>query len=95
MLKQKYFDKTAAFFDKHGSKALVIGRFVPFVRTFITVVAGRHPDGPRAGSSSGAWSAPMLWVVSITLLGYFLGSAVPRAWARTSTRRSWRSSRSR
>ncbi len=39
-LKKKYFDQTQVFFDKHGNKALVIGRFVPFVRTFITVVAG-------------------------------------------------------
>ena len=38
--------RPTAFFDKHGNKALVIGRFVPFVRTYITVVAGRHPDGP-------------------------------------------------
>jgi membrane-associated protein len=40
ILKKKYFDNTTAFFDKHGNKALVIGRFVPFVRTYITVVAG-------------------------------------------------------
>ena len=40
ILKRKYFDQTTAFFDKHGNKALVIGRFVPFVRTYITVVAG-------------------------------------------------------
>ena len=40
ILKRKYFDQTNAFFDKHGNKALVIGRFVPFVRTYITVVAG-------------------------------------------------------
>ena len=45
ILKKKYFDQTDAFFDKHGNKALVIGRFVPFVRTYITVVAGRDPDG--------------------------------------------------
>ena len=40
ILKRKYFDQTSAFFEKHGNKALVIGRFVPFVRTYITVVAG-------------------------------------------------------
>ena len=57
IIKRKYFDQTTAFFDKHGNKALVIGRFVPFVRTYITVVAGRDPDGPRPASSSGASSA--------------------------------------
>ena len=40
IIKRKYFDQTNKFFDKHGNKALVIGRFVPIVRTFITVVAG-------------------------------------------------------
>ena len=30
IMKRKYLDQTSAFFDKHGNKALVIGRFVPF-----------------------------------------------------------------
>src|SRR4029078_1307239 len=40
VLKRKYFDNTQDFFDKHVSRALLIVRFVPFVRTYITVVAG-------------------------------------------------------
>jgi membrane-associated protein len=76
VLKKKYFDQTEAFFDKHGNKALVIGRFVPFVRTYITVVAGvtrmsRHRF--LLWSLVGA----VLWVLSITLLGYYLGTRVP------------------
>ncbi len=76
VLKKKYFDQTAAFFDKHGSKALVIGRFVPFVRTFVTVVAGVTQMNRRRFF---VWSAvgAMLWIITITLLGYFLGAAVP------------------
>lgn len=76
VLKKKYFDQTSAFFDKHGSKALVIGRFVPFVRTFITVVAGVTLMERRRFFT---WSAvgAVLWVLSITLLGYFLGAAIP------------------
>ena len=76
ILKRKYFDQTQAFFDKHGNKALVIGRFVPFVRTYITVVAGvTFMDRRRFFT----WSlvGAVLWVLSITLLGYFLGSAFP------------------
>ena len=76
ILKRKYFDQTSAFFDKHGNKALVIGRFVPFVRTYITVVAGvtRMERGRFF-----TWSAvgAVLWVVSITLLGYYLGRTFP------------------
>ena len=76
IIKRKYFDQTEAFFDKHGSKALVIGRFVPFVRTYITVVAGASTM-PR--QKFFYWSAvgAALWVLLITLLGYFLGSAIP------------------
>ena len=76
VLKRKYFDQTQAFFDKHGNKALVIGRFVPFVRTYITVVAGVTLMERRRFFT---WSAvgAVLWVVSITLLGYFLGRTFP------------------
>ena len=76
ILKRKYFDQTTAFFDKHGNKALVIGRFVPFVRTYITVVAGvTRMDRGRFFT----WSfvGAVGWVLSITMLGYFLGAAFP------------------
>ena len=76
IIKRKYFDQTTAFFDHHGNKALVIGRFVPFVRTYITVVAGvtrmeRHRFF--------VWSfvGAVLWVLSVCLLGFFLGDAFP------------------
>src|SRR6476660_86041 len=76
ILKKKYFDDTTAFFDKHGNKALVIGRFVPIVRTFITVVAGVSRMERRRFFT---WSAvgAVLWATSLTLLGYFLGQAFP------------------
>lgn len=76
IMKRKYLDQTSVFFDRHGNKALVIGRFVPFVRTYVTVVAGVTRMS-RARFLT--WSAvgAVLWVVSITLLGYFLGAAFP------------------
>ncbi|MDO5711159.1 MAG: VTT domain-containing protein [Micrococcales bacterium] len=72
ILKRKYFDQTNAFFDKHGNKALVIGRFVPIVRTFITVVAGVGKMDRRRFFT---WSAvgAILWATGLTMLGYFLG----------------------
>ncbi len=76
ILKKKYFEQTDAFFDKHGNKALVIGRFVPFVRTYVTVVAGvTRMDRSRFF----LWSlvGAVLWVASITLAGFFLGEAFP------------------
>ncbi|MCB1253666.1 MAG: VTT domain-containing protein [Austwickia sp.] len=73
ILKKKYFDQTIEFFDKHGNKALVIGRFVPIVRTFITVVAGVGRMDRRRFFT---WSfvGAVLWATGITLLGYFLGT---------------------
>ena len=72
-LKKKYFDQTRDFFDKHGNKALVIGRFVPFVRTYVTVVAGVAEMERRRFL---IWSAvgAAFWIMSITMLGYFLGN---------------------
>ena len=76
ILKRKYFDQTTVFFDRYGNKALVLGRFVPIVRTFITVVAG---VGRMERRRFFTWSAvgAVLWATGITLLGYFLGQAFP------------------
>lgn len=76
LLKRSYFDKTSDFFDKHGNMALVIGRFVPFVRTFITVVAGvTKMDRKRFFT----WSAvgAVLWVALIVGAGALLGKTFP------------------
>lgn len=72
ILKRRYLDQTRVFFNRYGSKALVIGRFVPVVRTYITVVAG-ITQMPRGWFFT--WSAvgAVVWVVSLTVLGYFLG----------------------
>lgn len=68
----KHLAQTHAFFERYGSKALVLGRFVPFVRTFITMVAG------AAGMSFRhfiTWTGigAVVWAVGVTLLGFFLG----------------------
>jgi membrane-associated protein len=72
ILKREYFDKTHEFFEKYGNKALVLGRFVPIVRTFITLVAG---VGRMDRKRFFTWSAlgAVLWASGVTILGYFLG----------------------
>lgn len=76
IVKRKYIDQTHAFFERHGNKALVIGRFVPIVRTFITLVAG---VGQMERRRFFTWSAvgAVLWVVLIVLAGALLGKAFP------------------
>jgi len=72
LLKPEYFDKAHAFFEKHGSKAIVLARFVPVVRTFITAVAGvSRMDRRRFFTYS--FIGALGWATGVTMLGYFLG----------------------
>ena len=76
IVKREYIEQTSAFFDKHGHTALVAGRFVPFVRTYITLVAGITRMDKRVFF---VWSAigAVLWVCLLTLVGYVLGKSFP------------------
>lgn len=67
-----YVDKTHGFFEKYGPKALVIARFVPMVRTFVTLVAGVAKMNFRTFIT---WTAigGVFWAVGVTVLGYYLG----------------------
>jgi membrane-associated protein len=76
IVKKKYLDRTVEFFDRHGSQALVIGRFVPFVRTYVTLVAGVS-EMPRVKFWLWSVVGALLWVVSIMCLGYYLGQTFP------------------
>ena len=76
ILKRKYLDQTADFFDKHGNMALVLGRFVPFVRTYVTLVAG-VTRLPRRRFWLWSVVGAVLWVAIVMLAGYFLGAAFP------------------
>jgi len=76
LIKRRYLDQTSEFFDKHGSPALVIGRFVPIVRTYITLVAG-VTRMKRHKFFLWSWIGAALWVVILVLLGAFLGTAFP------------------
>ena len=71
-LNEKNFRKTHDFFDKYGARALVLGRFVPIVRTFITVVAGAAEMDRR---HFWTWSlvGAVLWATGLTLVGYAVG----------------------
>jgi membrane-associated protein len=76
IVKKKHIDRTVEFFEKHGSQALVIGRFVPFVRTYVTLVAGIS-EMNRVKFWLWSFIGAVLWVASIMCLGYFLGQTFP------------------
>ena len=72
LFKKKYVDKTHDFFEKYGNRAIVLARFVPIVRTFITVLAG---VGDMAFRRFMLYTGigGVLWASGVTVLGYFLG----------------------
>jgi membrane-associated protein len=76
LLKRDHLDRSERFFDEHGRAALVVGRFVPIVRTYVTVVAGASRLD-RARFVTWSLLGALIWVLSITLLGYFLGDTFP------------------
>ncbi len=73
LFKQEYVEKTNAFFEKHGPRAIILARFVPIVRTFITVIAGVGRMNYRTYTIYTVIGG-ILWCVSVTVLGYLLGN---------------------
>jgi membrane-associated protein len=72
LFKPQHVAKTQEFFDRYGNRAIVLGRFVPIVRTFITVMAGvGRMDARRYLTYS--LIGGVAWAAGVTLLGYWLG----------------------
>jgi len=67
-----YVDKTHEFFAKYGARALILARFVPLVRTFVTLIAGISKMSFRTFISYTAIGG-VAWVLIVTTAGYFLG----------------------
>ena len=72
LFKPQHVTKTQEFFDRYGNRAIVLGRFVPIVRTFITVMAGvGRMDARRYLTYS--LIGGVAWAAGVTLLGFWLG----------------------
>ena len=72
MFRPEHVIKTQEFFDRYGNRAIVLGRFVPIVRTFITVMAGVGRMEPRRYLTYSVIGG-VAWAAGVTVLGYWLG----------------------
>jgi membrane-associated protein len=72
LIKKGHILKTQEFFDKHGPKTIIIARFVPIVRTFAPFIAGIGKMNYGKFISYNLIGGAV-WVVSLTMAGYFLG----------------------
>ena len=73
LFKREYVEKTGHFFERFGARAIVMARFVPIVRTFITAMAGMGRMDFRRFLTFSAIGG-VIWAGGVTILGYFLGN---------------------
>jgi len=71
--KRAHVDRTHAFFERHGGKAIIIARFVPIIRTYAPFVAGIGAMSYRRFLVFNVTGA-VLWVVLLTYAGFFFGN---------------------
>jgi membrane-associated protein len=72
----EHLNRATAFYERHGGKAIILARFMPFIRTFAPIVAGigqMHYGRFVIFNVIGA----LCWAVGISFLGYFLGETIP------------------
>lgn len=67
------FDRTHSFYEKHGAITIIVARFLPFVRTFAPFVAGVAAMTYAKFALFNVIGA-VLWICSLTILGYFVGN---------------------
>ena len=76
LFRHEYIERAQRFYDVHGSKTIVLARFVPIVRTFAPILAGVGRMDYRRFVTFNVLGG-LLWAVGVTTLGYVLGETVP------------------
>lgn len=78
IFKPSRVEKAKKFFEKHGAKTIVLARFVPIVRTFAPMVVGAT-EMPYSRFLPFSILGGVLWIGSMVLAGYFLGTVIENA----------------
>lgn len=76
LFRKDYIDKAEVFYEKYGSKTMLVAHYVPIVRSFAPVTAGASKMNRKQFIIYDA-IGDISWAVSITLFGYFVGSRIP------------------
>jgi membrane-associated protein len=74
--RKEHLLRTRQFYERHGGKTIILARFMPVARTFAPVVAGAADMTYRKFATYNIVGG-VLWIGSMTLIGYFLGLAIP------------------
>jgi len=74
--RRQHLIRTHEFYERHGGKTIIMAQFIPIVRTFAPVVAGAAAMTYRRFASFNVIGA-IIWITSMTLTGYLLGSFIP------------------
>lgn len=74
--KKKHVNAAKEFYNRYGGTAIVLGRFLPIIRTFVPIMAGVVNLNFRKFVIFNVVGC-IAWVTSMTLSGYFLGKIFP------------------
>ncbi len=74
--KQKYLDTTRNFYERYGMMAFILGRFLPIIRTFVTILAGTVRIEFSKFFLFNVIGAS-IWITTMTMAGHLLGNAFP------------------
>ena len=78
LFKRRYLEEARIFYDKHGPLALVVGRLIPIIRTFVPIAAGLAGMPYRRYMFWNIVGA-ILWGGVLCLFGYVMGILIPNA----------------
>jgi len=76
IFRKEYIDQAEKFYEKYGSKTMLIAHFIPVVRAFVPVTAGAAKMTYAKYVLFDA-TGDIAWTLLVTLVGYFLGSRIP------------------